>query len=303
MAETNARNVFVVHGRNRAARDAMFTFLRCLGLNPLEWSKIVQATQKANPYIGEVLNKGFEIAQVAVVLLTPDDEVRLKPEFWKDAEEEYEKTFRGQPRPNVIFEAGMAMGRYDDRTIIVELGKLRPMSDTIGRHVVRMSNDVPRRQELAQRIRSAGGAVDMDGLDWHTEGDFQAAVAGTLTPELQVNHQDAFIEGVKPAEISTPQADSPTAKDYVTLGEYLWYLSNPRIAHNESVVNSIRGFLELLDRCNLTSTRRVASVLAEAQYRYFLDSQLLTPESAANLEALMKAIRSSLELELESRGI
>lgn len=301
MPAPHDRDVFVVHGRNRAARDAMFTFLRSLGLNPLEWSAIVEATGKTNPYIGEVLNKGFEIAQVAVVLLTPDDEARLKPEFWTGVEEEYEKTFNGQPRPNVIFEAGMAMGRYDNRTVIVEFGKLRPMSDTLGRHVVRMSDAIEQRQQLAQRIRTAGARVHMDGADWHTEGDFEAALATTFTPELQDANPPTNSDDIKPAEIPRTKGNSSTVKDYVTLGEYLWYLSNPRLAHSESVVNTVRGFLELLDRCNLPRTRRVASVLAEAKYGYFLRTQLLTPASTAQLEALMKAIRNSLEMELESR--
>ena len=40
----NAREVFVVHGRNNEARDALFTFLRSIGLDPLEWTKAVHAT-------------------------------------------------------------------------------------------------------------------------------------------------------------------------------------------------------------------------------------------------------------------
>lgn len=48
---TDAREVFVVHGRNGAARDAMFTFLRALELHPLEWSELVNTTGQGSPYI------------------------------------------------------------------------------------------------------------------------------------------------------------------------------------------------------------------------------------------------------------
>ena len=42
----NARKVFVVHGRNLAARDALFEFLRAVDLHPVEWSEAVQLTGK-----------------------------------------------------------------------------------------------------------------------------------------------------------------------------------------------------------------------------------------------------------------
>ena len=45
--------VFVIHGRNLQIRDAMFAFLRSLGLHPLEWIEALTATQKGSPYIGE----------------------------------------------------------------------------------------------------------------------------------------------------------------------------------------------------------------------------------------------------------
>ena len=78
---TNAREVFVVHGRNAAARDAMFEFLRSLDLHPLEWSEAVSTTGKPSPYISEILDAAFSRAHAVVVLLTPDGTQRgtLKP--------------------------------------------------------------------------------------------------------------------------------------------------------------------------------------------------------------------------------
>jgi predicted nucleotide-binding protein len=169
--------VFVIHGRNSAARLAMFEFLRSIELHPLEWARIVAATGHASPYIGDVLEKGFSMAQAAVALLTPDDVARLGKAFQGDNEPSHETMLTGQPRQNVLFEAGMAMGKFPERTVLVELGKLRPMSDTHGRHVVRLTNAVDRRQDLATRLQTAGCDVSLVGTDWHQSGDFERCIS------------------------------------------------------------------------------------------------------------------------------
>ncbi|WP_324701470.1 hypothetical protein [Micrococcus sp. HOU01] len=65
----------------------------------------------------------------------------------------------------------MALARDADRTIIVELGQIKTFSDIHGRHVVRLDNSTTKRQQLAQRLGTAGCAVSLEGTDWHTEGD------------------------------------------------------------------------------------------------------------------------------------
>ncbi len=168
----DARNIFVVHGRNLAARDALFRFLRSIGLRPLEWSQAIEATGKASPFIGEVLDAAFSKAQAVVVLMTPDDKARVRKRFILDDDPPSEIELTNQARPNVLFEAGMAMGRSPERTILVQLGKLRPFSDIGGRHVIKLDDSTKRRQDLARRLMSVGCPVDLSGTDWHTEGDF-----------------------------------------------------------------------------------------------------------------------------------
>jgi predicted nucleotide-binding protein len=171
---TNSLNVFVVHGRNLNIRDAMFQFLRSIGLKPIEWSQAVSETGKASPYIGEVLDKAFNMAQAVIVLMTPDDEGKLNQKFQKADDLEHERTLTPQARLNVVFEAGLAMGRDQKRTLLLEFGKLRPFSDIGGRHVLRMNNSSAKRQELAQRLQTAGCAVDLSGTDWHTCGNLDS---------------------------------------------------------------------------------------------------------------------------------
>ena len=173
---TTAREVFVVSGRNRMAHDALFEFLRSIDLHPLEWPEAVRATGRASPYIGQILDAAFSRAHAVLVLFTPDDEARLRESFRADNEHPHETQLTGQARPNVLFEAGMAMGRNPDRTILVELGTLRPFTDVAGIHVIRLDNTSQRRQELAQRLQAAGCPVKLDGTHWHDAGDFQAAL-------------------------------------------------------------------------------------------------------------------------------
>ncbi len=168
-------SIFVVYGRNRVARESMFTFLRALGLKPLEWSQAIHHTGKAAPFNGEILEAAFAQAWAVVVLLTPEEKATLLPQYSEQGDADGD---RGglQARPNVLFEAGMAFGSHPERTIIVELGIVRPLSDIAGRHIVRLADDAPSRKRLAQRLLTAGCAVDQTGDDWLTAGDFTPPV-------------------------------------------------------------------------------------------------------------------------------
>ncbi len=174
IAKTKDNSVFVVHGRNDRLRRSLFDFLRALGLKPLEWEKVVLMTRKANPYIGDILDNTMARVQAVVVLFSPDDLARLRPELVTKSDTASEKQLRGQPRPNVLFEAGLALGRHPGKTILVEVGKLRKFSDIAGRHIVRLSNDYAKRNDLANRLESLGCKVDKQGTDWTKAGDFLA---------------------------------------------------------------------------------------------------------------------------------
>jgi predicted nucleotide-binding protein len=174
VARAKDNSVFVVHGRNDQLRRSLFDFLRALGLKPLEWEKVVLMTKKTNPYIGDILDNTMAKVQAVVVLFSPDDEARLRAEFLTRSDGPSEKKLRGQPRPNVLFEAGLALGRHPGKTILVEVGKLRKFSDIAGRHVVRLSNEYAKRNDLANRLENLGCKVDKQGTDWTKAGDFTA---------------------------------------------------------------------------------------------------------------------------------
>lgn len=168
----NTKQVFVVYGRNIALKRSFSLFMQSIGLKILEWEEVLTQSGQANPSILTIMDLVFTQAQAIVVLLTPDDEGRLKQEFHHSNDNSYETTFSGQPRQNVIFEAGIAIGRYPERTILVQIGEIRLFSDLSGRYIIRLENSVIARRQLAEALKNVGCEVNLNGVDWHHAGDF-----------------------------------------------------------------------------------------------------------------------------------
>lgn len=167
-------SVFVVHGRDAKARKELSIFLRSLHVDVIEWNKALTLTEKGSPYIGEVIDAGFDHAQAIVVLLTPDDQAKLRDDFIRSIDPAFERKLVGQPRQNVLFEAGMAFGKYKETTILVQVGKVRPMTDVSGIHIVHLTGSASSRRQLIGKLKTTGVKVDDSGEDWLTDGDFSA---------------------------------------------------------------------------------------------------------------------------------
>ena len=140
----------------------------------MEWSEAIKLTGEGSPYNRHVVEKTLSTAQAIVVLLTGDDMARIGTRYL--AKDEPEEQLTLQVRPNVMFEAGMAFGVDPKRTILVELGKTRDISDMAGMNAVRIDNTVAKRQLLASRLKTAGCDTHYeDQIDWHSAGDFEKA--------------------------------------------------------------------------------------------------------------------------------
>lgn len=159
-------SVFLVHGRDAATTTRLKTYLRSLGLQIVEWEHAVHATGEPNPYVGEVVAAGLGLAHAVVVLFTPDDLVRLRPELATGGDDASETEERGQPRPNVLYEAGMAQALARSRTVLVAVGDVKVHSDVDGRHLVRFDGSPSARNRLAGRLELTGLEIDTTGEDW-----------------------------------------------------------------------------------------------------------------------------------------
>ena len=80
-------------------------------------SEAPDKTNNASATIKEIPDQAFALAQAVIVLLTPDDEARLRLVF-HGPRKLSTKNVTPQPRPNVIFEAGFAMARFPKTTIL-----------------------------------------------------------------------------------------------------------------------------------------------------------------------------------------
>jgi len=159
------RNVFVVHGRDAQAAQALFGFLEALGLHPLGWETLVAACGKTSPYLREVIMQGIAMAQAAVVLMTPDDTVWLHTDLRiKNDEDAHEVLPAMQARPNVILELGMALATYADRTIVLYAGKHRPMADLGGLNFIRLTDEPGCLDKIRGRLKIAGCDVSAAGV-------------------------------------------------------------------------------------------------------------------------------------------
>ncbi len=147
----NSHRVFVVHGRDVAAKEQVRTFLSKLALEPVILSE--------QPNQGQTVIEKFEgnaDVDFVVVLFTPDDTGNLA-------------NSSSEPRPrvrqNVIFELGFFVGKLGRKKVcVLHKGSIEIMSDYHGIAYVEMDNAEGWQLKLAKEIRSTGINVDLNRL-------------------------------------------------------------------------------------------------------------------------------------------
>jgi hypothetical protein len=176
-----SKSVFLIHGRDLRARDQMVKFIGCLGLTDLDFDTLATLVGPA-PTIRDVVLKGISTADAVIALFTPDEVAAL---YSPDSDSL--GLWRWQSRPNVIFEAGVALGLASahttadgsepkgEKTILVTLGPdVEMFSDLSGIQYVRI--DFPDGKNiLRKKLEALVGPIDLQPgwADSSTSGDFQ----------------------------------------------------------------------------------------------------------------------------------
>jgi len=75
----------------------------------------------------------------------------------------------------------LALGAHPEKTLLVQVGKIRSFSDIAGKHLIRLTNDGSKRNDLASRLERIGCVVNKAGDDWMTEGNFEPTEIGRRT--------------------------------------------------------------------------------------------------------------------------
>src|SRR5205807_687939 len=134
------KKIFIIHGRNKKARQEMGTFVRALGLKPINFGEL-RAEMGGAPTVADIIERGMAEAQGVIALVTPDEYAAVRHDFRQRVDRPVD-IMRWQARPNVIFEAGMAFGRDRTRVLFVLLGDPQLFTDVDGIHVLRPTNDL-----------------------------------------------------------------------------------------------------------------------------------------------------------------
>ncbi len=145
----DTRRIFVVHGRDEAARETVARYISGLDLEPI----ILHEKSSQGRTIIEKFEEYADVA-FAVVLLTPDDVGRPADES---------DPSHPRARQNVIFELGYFVGKIGrERVCALLKADVEIPSDYHGVVYLKMDDAGAWKLALAREIHSAGIEVDLN---------------------------------------------------------------------------------------------------------------------------------------------
>lgn len=146
--------VFVVHGRDVGAAQTVARFLERVAMRPIILHEQPNEGRTVIEKFEDHANVGF-----AVILLTPDDEGRLR------AGTRDSGALNPRARQNVLLELGFFLGKLGrERTCAITKGEVEIPSDYKGVVLTVMDDAGAWKKELARELKTAGMDLDLDRL-------------------------------------------------------------------------------------------------------------------------------------------
>ena len=151
--ENNISNsVFIVHGHNEEAKEAVARFISKLGLEPV----ILHERPNNGKTIIEKLESNSENISFAVVLLTPDDKIAI----------DGDSSVKYRARQNVIYELGFFSAKLSrSRVCVLKKGEVEVLSDYLGVVYVEMDKSGSWKNQLTREIKDAGLPVIAENIN------------------------------------------------------------------------------------------------------------------------------------------
>ena len=144
---SGSERVFVIHGHDEAARQAVARFLKNLELEPI----ILHEQSSRGRTIIEKFEQHAEVGFV-VALLTPDDVGARKGE---------ENNLNPRARQNVIFEFGYLIGKLSRKRVCALVkGNVEKPSDYDGVLCIPLDDSGGWKMEIIKELKAAGFDVD-----------------------------------------------------------------------------------------------------------------------------------------------
>jgi predicted nucleotide-binding protein len=145
VGRTNSRKIFVVHGRDEGAREAVARFLEKLDFEAIILHEQANQSRTVIEKIEAYSDVGF-----AVVLLSPDDEGCLRGE-----------TPKPRARQNVLLELGYFIGKLTRQCVCtLKVGEIEIPSDWAGVVDEPFDSTGGWKLTLARELKAAGYQVD-----------------------------------------------------------------------------------------------------------------------------------------------
>jgi hypothetical protein len=134
---------FIIHGQDRRVREELEKFLKAVGFTILPFHAAAAGEAQVDAVLRNV-ESAVKQADVVIVLFTPEEHASFHdPETGRyvASTKTGEQMGGWQPRPNVIFEAGIAVASAKEKTILLRIGSVRVSSDLAGLMFVDLDAD------------------------------------------------------------------------------------------------------------------------------------------------------------------